>query len=92
MTFLADEFGEDIHARILRSNAATFDEALMEETKPYGTAELFARFQKWLGQKRAAREALKNALKLIAADSTMTPTNKAFMTRIEQEKLDQLKR
>lgn len=43
------------------------------------------------GQKQAARDALENALKLIAADSTMTPTNKAFMSRIEQEKLDQLK-
>jgi dienelactone hydrolase len=42
------------------------------------------------GQKQAAREALENALKLIAADATMTPTNKAFMSRIEQEKLDQL--
>ena len=42
------------------------------------------------GQKQAAREALQNALKLIAVDSTMTATNKAFMTRIEQEKLDQL--
>jgi hypothetical protein len=47
MAFLADEFGEGIHARILRSNAATFAEALAGETKPYGTAELFARFEKW---------------------------------------------
>ena len=48
MRFLAEEFGEGIHARLLRSPAKTFDEALANETKPYSLPQLFARFQKWL--------------------------------------------
>jgi hypothetical protein len=48
MKFLADEFGEDVHARILRSTAPTFVGALTEATKPYSRAELFARLQAWL--------------------------------------------
>jgi hypothetical protein len=39
MAFLADEFGEDIHARLLHSSAKTFDEALANETKPYSLAQ-----------------------------------------------------
>jgi hypothetical protein len=48
MTFLADKFGEDIHARILRSSSPTFESALASETKPYSLAELFKLFQKWV--------------------------------------------
>jgi hypothetical protein len=48
MRFLAEEFGEGIHARLLRSPAKTFDEALANETKPYSLKQLFAKFQKWL--------------------------------------------
>ena len=48
MRFLAAEFGEGIHARLLRSPAKTFDEALANETKPYSLPQLFARFQKRL--------------------------------------------
>ena len=48
MAFLASQFGEDIHARILRDTSKTFFEALTAETKPYSRAELFARLQQWL--------------------------------------------
>jgi hypothetical protein len=48
MRFLAEEFGEAIHARLLRSQAKTFDEALTDETKPFSLPQLFAKFQKWL--------------------------------------------
>jgi len=48
LAFLADEFGEGIHARLLRSSAKTFDAALDNETKRYSRDELFARFRKWL--------------------------------------------
>ena len=50
MKFLADEFGEAVHARILRSPAPTFAEALTEATKPNSRAELFARFEAWLAR------------------------------------------
>ena len=48
MAFLAAEFGEDIHARLLRNPARTFEEALASETKPLSLAELFDRYEKWL--------------------------------------------
>ena len=48
MAFLAAEFGEDIHARLLRNPANTFEAALAAETKPYSLQELFDRFRKWL--------------------------------------------
>ena len=48
MAFLAAEFGEDIHARLLRNGASSFDAALTDETKPYSRQELFDRFRKWL--------------------------------------------
>lgn len=51
MAFLAEEFGEDVHARLLRSPAATFAEALANETKPYSMEQLFAKFQKWIESK-----------------------------------------
>jgi hypothetical protein len=48
VAFLAAEFGEDIHARLLRNGARTFEAALADETKPYTSPELFEHFQKWL--------------------------------------------
>jgi len=50
MAFLATEFGESIHARLLRNPANTFEAALANETKPYSLVELFDRFRKWLDQ------------------------------------------
>ena len=50
MAFLAAEFGEDIHARLLRNPAQTFEAALASETKPYSLPELFDRFRKWLDE------------------------------------------
>ena len=47
MAFLAAVFGEGIHARLLRSPAATFDAALATETG-LTPAALFARLQQWL--------------------------------------------
>ena len=48
MAFLAWQFGENVHARILRDTSATFFGALTAQTKPYSRAELFARLQQWL--------------------------------------------
>jgi hypothetical protein len=48
MAFLAWQFGEDVHARMLRDTSATFFEALTAQTKPYSRTELFARLQQWL--------------------------------------------
>ena len=50
MTFLAVEFGEDIHARLLRSEASSFQTALTNETKPYTPDQLYQRFQAWLSK------------------------------------------
>lgn len=47
VAFLAAQFGEDVHARLLRNPAATFNEALLAETKPYDLGQLFARFRDW---------------------------------------------
>ena len=47
MAFLATEFGEGVHERILRSPARTFDEALASETRP-SLAELLGRFRGWV--------------------------------------------
>ena len=53
MAFLATEFGEEVHERILRSPARTFDEALASETRPHSLAELLGRFRGWVvGQVR----------------------------------------
>lgn len=43
------------------------------------------------GQKGLARSALQQALKVIARDSSLNEANKQYMTKVEQEKLDQLK-
>ena len=48
MSFLAEQFGESIHARILRNPAPTFDLALATETKPYSLVKLFELFREWL--------------------------------------------
>lgn len=51
--FLADKFGEDIHPRLLRNPATTFESALASETKPYSLVELFDLFRMWLDQKQS---------------------------------------
>jgi hypothetical protein len=48
MAFLSAEFGESVHARLLRNPATTFEAALTSETRPYSAQQLFERFQKWL--------------------------------------------
>jgi len=48
LAFLAVEFGESVHARLLESAAPTFFDALTAETKPLTREQLFARFQRWL--------------------------------------------
>ena len=48
MDFLAVQFGEGVHARLLRSSEPTFEAALTEVTAPYTRSQLFARFQEWL--------------------------------------------
>ena len=48
MAFLAAEFGEDIHARLLRNPASTFEAALASETQKYSLTQLFDRFRNWL--------------------------------------------
>ena len=52
MAFLAAEFGEGIHERILRNGASTFDEALATETRRRAQGELFGRFREWLAGRR----------------------------------------
>ena len=48
LAFLAAQFGEGIHGRLLRSTAPTFIEALTSETRPYSREQLLALFQAWL--------------------------------------------
>jgi hypothetical protein len=48
MAFLASEFDEGIHARLLRSSASTFEAALASETQPFSPEQLFDRFHKSL--------------------------------------------
>jgi hypothetical protein len=50
MAFLAEEFGEGVHERILRSGAPTFEEALTSETKPRSQSELLDRFRGWVAE------------------------------------------
>jgi hypothetical protein len=58
LEFLAETFGEGVHARILRDGAATFDAALANQTQPYSPTELFGRFQAWvIRQEARARRA-----------------------------------
>jgi hypothetical protein len=51
MAFLAAEFGEGIHERILRNGASAFDDALAAETKR-SPAELLSRFRTWVTESR----------------------------------------
>jgi hypothetical protein len=48
MAFLAAEFGEGIHVRLLRHSASTFEAALASETQPYTLQQLVDRFRAWL--------------------------------------------
>lgn len=48
LAFLAEEFGEDVHERILRSGAPTFEEALTGATRPRSQSELLNRFRVWV--------------------------------------------
>jgi len=48
MAFLAAEFGEDVHRKLLASSASTFTAALTEQTAPNSRSQLFERFQQWL--------------------------------------------
>ncbi len=48
ITFLAAQYGEDIHARLLRDESATFDAALENQTKPDTLRDLYAKFVAWL--------------------------------------------
>jgi hypothetical protein len=51
MAFLAAEFGEGIHERILRSGASAFSDALAIETKR-SQADLVSRFRTWVTETR----------------------------------------
>jgi hypothetical protein len=55
MAFLASQFGEDIHSRLLRDPAPAFDAALANQTKPYQLPELFAKFRVWLANPKVAQ-------------------------------------
>src|SRR5262249_42597995 len=48
VTFLAAQFGENLHARLLRDDSPTFSAALENQTKPDSLQELFDKFQAWL--------------------------------------------
>lgn len=48
MAFLAAEFGEGSHERILRNAASSFDEAFAVETRPRSQVELLVRFRTWV--------------------------------------------
>jgi len=48
MLFLAAQFGEGIHLRLLQDTSATFAGALTAVTRPYTRSQLFTRLQTWL--------------------------------------------
>jgi len=48
IAFLAAEFGEGIHSRLLRETAPDFETALANQTKPYTLPNLFSKFEAWL--------------------------------------------
>jgi hypothetical protein len=48
LAYLAAEFDESVHERILQNSAPTFDEALARETKPRSPSELLSGFRRWL--------------------------------------------
>jgi hypothetical protein len=49
MAFLATQFGEEIHGKLLRDESPTFFDALEKQTRPYTLKELYEKFQAWLG-------------------------------------------
>jgi hypothetical protein len=55
MAFLAAQFGEEIHAKLLRDSASTFEAALENQTKPYHLTELFDKFRAWLASTATAQ-------------------------------------
>ena len=54
MQFMADQYGEEIHADLLKSEQPIFDQALDEELAQRGRAvsEAFGDFQRWFELKR----------------------------------------
>jgi hypothetical protein len=56
MAFLAAQFGEDIHAKLLRDPVSTFEAALENQTKPYRLTELFDKFRAWLAVTATAQQ------------------------------------
>jgi hypothetical protein len=48
MAFLAADFGEGIHERILRNGGRTFEEALASETSQRSQTEWLSRFRRWI--------------------------------------------
>jgi len=48
MAFLAADFGEAVHERILRNGARTFEEALASETTQRSQTEWLSRFRQWI--------------------------------------------
>ena len=56
MAFLVRQFGEDIHSRLLRDTAPTFNAALANQTKPYQLPELLAKFRAWLAHPAVAQQ------------------------------------
>jgi|SoiMethySBSTD1v2_1073268.scaffolds.fasta_scaffold00416_5 hypothetical protein len=48
MAFLAAEFGENMHARLLRNGSRSFDEAFTVETSPFSRMELLERFRRFV--------------------------------------------
>jgi len=53
VTFLAAQFGEDIHGRLLRDDSPTFLAALEKQTGLESLQELIAKFQAWLAEPKA---------------------------------------
>ena len=50
VTFLAAQFGEAIHARLLRDDSPIFMTSLENQTKPDSLEQLFVKFQEWLAE------------------------------------------
>jgi hypothetical protein len=48
VAFFAQQYGEDIHARLLRDQSPSFAAALENQTKPDSLTELYTKFQAWL--------------------------------------------
>jgi len=59
VAFLAAQFGESIHARLLENSATTFFEALTMETKRCSRQQLFALFENWLDRGAPSRGSIR---------------------------------